>query len=98
MMDSAPLVTPFLLRGRRWGWSDMVIGGGYATPDLRRGGMEHAETSTVETLLLGMQEIALKKLDVKISVISRQCLTLLSRYSSIELYRFKFFFQLVGNM
>ena len=54
MMDSAPLVTPFLPRGRRWGWSDMVIGGEYATPALRRGGMEHAETSTVETFLLGM--------------------------------------------
>ena len=71
MMDSAPLVAPFLSRGRRWGWSAMVIGGGYATPDLRTGGMEHAETSTVETFFLEIQEIAVMKLDVKISVISR---------------------------
>ena len=33
--------------------------------------MEHAETSPVETFLLEMREIAVKKLDVKISVISR---------------------------
>ena len=67
MMDSAPLVRPFLLGA---GWSDMVIGGGYATPNLRIGGMEHAETSTVENLLLEMQEIAVLKLDVKLSVTS----------------------------
>ena len=68
MRDSVTLVTPSCLGA---GWSDMVIGGGYATPDLRRGGMEHAETSPVEILLLKMQEIAVKKLDVKIAVISR---------------------------
>ncbi len=71
MMDSAPLVTPFLFRGPRGGRSDLMIGGGCATPDLRRGGMEHAETSTVETFSLRMQEIAVKKLDIKVSVISR---------------------------
>ena len=68
MRVSVTLVTPSCLGA---GWGDMVIGGGYATPDLRRGGMEHAETSPVEILLLKMQEIAVKKLDVKTSVINR---------------------------
>ena len=66
MMDSAPLVRPFLLGA---GWS-VMIGGGYATPDLRIGGMEHAETSTVKNLLLEMLEIAVLKLDIKLSVTS----------------------------
>ena len=83
MMDSALLVRPFLLGA---GWSDRVIGGGYATPDLRIGGMEHAETSTVEDTLLETQEIAVIKLDVKLSVISREYLMLLSRYSLTELH------------
>ena len=83
MMDPVRLLTPFLLG---MGWSDMVIGGGYATPDLRIGGMEHAETSTVEDHSLETQEIAVIKLDVKLSVISREYLMLLSRYSLTELY------------
>ena len=83
MMDSALLVRPFLLGA---GWSDMVIGRGYATPDLRIGGMEHAETSTVGNHLLEMQEKAVIRLDVKLSVIGREYLMLLSRYSLTELY------------
>ena len=75
-----------------------MIGGGYATPDFRRGGMEHAETSAVEIPLLEMQEIAAKKLDVKISVISRYCLRLLSEHSSTELYPFIFVSQFLGHM
>lgn len=61
MMDSALLVTPFLFRAgmeRRGDWRRIRHG------RLEKRSMEHAETSTVETPLLEMQEIA-------VSVISR---------------------------